>query len=168
MLRIPGVIVDLAPAARLRTDAESCLQVLRDPKKSAVVLVTLPEEVVVQETEENLHLIRSDLRLPLGPLFINQVRPLRFEPHDRALLRKLPETRASSPQDDNALLTPDERRQRCEAVGREVAVREVLQEEHLGRILAFGLPTVQIPYVEGNLNGISDLRKLQISLAQGL
>src|SRR5690606_15699375 len=97
MLRIPGVIVDLAPAARLRMDAQSCLESLRDPEKSAVVLVSLPEDVVVQETEENLHLIRDDLRLPLGPLFINQVHPLRLDADDRALLRVLPEAPAHSP-----------------------------------------------------------------------
>jgi anion-transporting ArsA/GET3 family ATPase len=171
MLRIPQVILELAPAARLRDDAKSCLLSLRNPKKSAVVLVTLPEEVVVQETEENIEVVRHDLGLPLGPLLINQVHKALFNPADRALLNGAPDPKRSSRSGQKVAssepLSAEERSLRCFEVARDRAQRETLQIEHLTRIEQMGLPTLKIPYVEGNLTGISALQKLQKALAEG-
>ncbi len=89
MLRVPQVILDVAPSARFRTDAESCLRSLRDVKKSAIVFVALAEEMVVTETEENIVLVREELRMPLGPLFINQLQARLFSSKDRQILLNL-------------------------------------------------------------------------------
>lgn len=171
MLRIPQVIMELAPAARLRNDAESCLLSLRDPKKSAVVLVTLPEEVVVQETEENIEVVRHDLGLPLGPLLVNQVHETLFHPADRTLLNAAPDPHHSAKIGRNSPsrepLSPEERSLRCFEVARDRAQRESLQIEHLARIRALGLPTLVIPYLDGGLTGIPALQKLQMALAEG-
>ena len=45
MLRVPKVIVDVVPPGLLRRDAERAWEMFKDPAMTAVVLVTLPEEM---------------------------------------------------------------------------------------------------------------------------
>ncbi len=52
MLRVPKVIMDVVPPGLLRRDAERAVEMFRDPKTCAVVLVTLPEEMPTSETIE--------------------------------------------------------------------------------------------------------------------
>src|SRR5262249_43633507 len=44
MLRVPKVILDVVPPGLLRRDAERAVELFRDPTRTAVVLVTIPEE----------------------------------------------------------------------------------------------------------------------------
>src|SRR5690606_38324106 len=85
------VILDLAPAGRMRTDAKACQEMLMDESRSSVLLVSLAEELSVTETEENLSFMRQHLGMPLGPIFINQVLPRIFTDVERlALLKQQP------------------------------------------------------------------------------
>jgi len=59
-------------AARL--DASAAAATLRDEKQSAVVLVTLPEELPARETSTLVSDIR-ELRMPFGPLVVNAMPP---------------------------------------------------------------------------------------------
>ena len=52
MLRVPRVILEVVPPGLLRRDAERAVALLRDPRTTAVVLVTLPEEMPTTETIE--------------------------------------------------------------------------------------------------------------------
>ena len=52
MLRVPTVIVDTVPEGPLTRDARSVLALLRDPARTATVLVTLAEEMPVNEACE--------------------------------------------------------------------------------------------------------------------
>jgi anion-transporting ArsA/GET3 family ATPase len=73
MLRVPQVITDVAPAGLLRREADEGLTILRDPKRSGMVVVTLAEEMPTAETEELVAALQHDLRLPLARLVINNV-----------------------------------------------------------------------------------------------
>ena len=44
------IITEVVPAGLLRRDAERAWEMFQDPKRSAVVLVTLPEEMPTTET----------------------------------------------------------------------------------------------------------------------
>jgi anion-transporting ArsA/GET3 family ATPase len=52
MLRVPNVIVETVPEGPLTRDARSVLALLRDPARCAAVLVTLAEEMPVNEACE--------------------------------------------------------------------------------------------------------------------
>jgi anion-transporting ArsA/GET3 family ATPase len=52
MLRVPNVIVETVPEGPLTRDARSVLALLRDPARTAAVLVTLAEEMPVNEACE--------------------------------------------------------------------------------------------------------------------
>jgi len=64
-LRAPLTISELVPSGRIRTQAETMKDMLGDPELTALVLVGLPEELPVTETEETLDwLAKEDVVAP--------------------------------------------------------------------------------------------------------
>jgi anion-transporting ArsA/GET3 family ATPase len=57
----------------VRSEADRVLAQLRDPSRTMIVTVTLPEELAVNETIE-LHAALETLELPIGPIVVNRVR----------------------------------------------------------------------------------------------
>ena len=86
MLRVPKVILDVVPHGLLRRDAELAWELFRDPDRSAVVLVTLPEELPATETIELARALKDELRLPIGKIVVNGVLPPLFSREERAAL----------------------------------------------------------------------------------
>ena len=72
MLRIPGAILAAMPKGPLAPDARAIDELLHDPVRAALVIVTLPEELPAREAGELAAALR-ELRLPLGPLVVNAV-----------------------------------------------------------------------------------------------
>lgn len=74
MLRVPWVIVDTVPEGPLTRDARTVKQLLTDPKRTTAVLVTLAEEMPVNEAIE-----LEDKLITLGivpqQLVVNQLYP---------------------------------------------------------------------------------------------
>jgi anion-transporting ArsA/GET3 family ATPase len=73
MLRIPGAILSAMPKGPLSRDARTIDELLHDPARAALLVVTLPEELPGREAGELVTTAREDLRLPLGPLVVNAV-----------------------------------------------------------------------------------------------
>ncbi|HVR64062.1 MAG TPA: ArsA family ATPase [Polyangia bacterium] len=71
MLRIPQAILDTLPRGPLTADAQAARDLLSDPARAALVIVTLPEELPVREATELAHTARGSLKIPLGPLVVN-------------------------------------------------------------------------------------------------
>jgi anion-transporting ArsA/GET3 family ATPase len=90
LLRLPHVIMELAPASILRRDAELAWNMLEDRERSSIVLVSLPEELPTNETIELAGRITDELGLPIGAIVQNRVRPLVFTPAERAALANIP------------------------------------------------------------------------------
>ncbi len=84
MLRVPKVILDVVPPGVLRRDAEAAWALFRDPARSGVVVVTLPEEMPTTETIELVSSIEKELHLPVLQVLINGVFPELFT-HDERL-----------------------------------------------------------------------------------
>jgi anion-transporting ArsA/GET3 family ATPase len=72
MLRIPGAILDAMSKGPLAPDARAIDELLHDPMRAALMIVTLPEELPAREAGELAAALR-ELRLPLGPLVVNAV-----------------------------------------------------------------------------------------------
>lgn len=77
MLKIPQVIIDTVPEGPLTRDARSVQQLLTDPKRTSAVLVTLAEEMPVNEAIE-LETKLSALGIVPQQLIVNQVAPDHF------------------------------------------------------------------------------------------
>lgn len=72
MLRIPDVIVRTVPVGPMHTAAQKIKDVLEDPTQTQLNLVTLPEEMPINETVELYHSLANDLNMYAEQIFINQ------------------------------------------------------------------------------------------------
>jgi anion-transporting ArsA/GET3 family ATPase len=90
MLRVPKVIVDVVPSGLLRRDAERALHMFQDPKESAIVLVTLPEEMPTTETIELATALTSELHMPIAKVVVNCMLPPLFSADERAQILAAP------------------------------------------------------------------------------
>ena len=140
MLRVPQVLVDVAPPGLLRREAEAALSLFRDPARAGVLLVTLPEEMPVAETLELHTTLRDELHLPVSRLVVNGVFPSLFEPALRDTYASLrDQLAADSPLRSLAVAT------------RSRAVREQLQEDCMRSLGAsIAEPRVELPRLFGH------------------
>jgi anion-transporting ArsA/GET3 family ATPase len=89
LLRVPQALLDAVPPGPLRHDAEWMHDLLLDPARTGIVLVTLPEEIAVNETTELDAEIRSVLGMPRAALIVNGMPPARFGAADAPSLEVL-------------------------------------------------------------------------------
>lgn len=130
MLRVPRVITDVAPPGLLRREAESAVELFRDPLRSGVVIVTLAEDMPVNESLELHAAVTKELHLPVAGLVVNQVLPRLFSPRERDEVFALAgKAAAGTPLHGLAL------------AGRTRAARETIQEQSLARLTS-ALPNV--------------------------
>ena len=71
MLRIPQAILNVMPKGPLAGDARAIIELLRDPARAALVIVTLAEDLPAREASELAAQARGPLAIPLGPLVVN-------------------------------------------------------------------------------------------------
>lgn len=71
MLRIPGAILAAMPKGPLARDARALQDLLHDPARAALLIVTLAEELPARESVELATAARETLGLTLGPLVVN-------------------------------------------------------------------------------------------------
>ena len=89
LLGVPQALLGTVPGGPLRRDAEWMQALVSDPGRTAVALVSLPEEMPVTETAELDAQIGEGLKLPRGPVFLNAMPDARFTADERDLLRGL-------------------------------------------------------------------------------
>jgi Mrp family chromosome partitioning ATPase len=71
MLRIPQAILNVMPKGPLAGDARAIKELLQDPARAALVIVTLAEDLPARETLELAAQARGPLAIPLGPVIVN-------------------------------------------------------------------------------------------------
>lgn len=135
MLRVPQVIVDVAPPGLLRREAESAIALFRDPKRAGVVIATLPEDMPTNETIELHAALTNELRLPVARIVVNGVVPSLFAKNERATFEELP----SRLPEGSPLAS-------LARAGRIRALREDTQEESKQRLReAIPVPQTELP-----------------------
>jgi anion-transporting ArsA/GET3 family ATPase len=72
-LRAPATISELVPTGRIRAQAEVMSSILRTPEITELVLLCLPEELPVFETEETLRWLEKEDVAPKPTLIANRV-----------------------------------------------------------------------------------------------
>ncbi len=153
MLRVPRVLLDVAPPGLLRREAERAWDLFTDAGRAGVVIVTLPEEMPVTESVELYQTLRTELELPVAAVVVNGLIEPLFDADERAWLQRVaPET----PPDDpvHSLLKAGERR----------SLREQLQAESIERLAQslpvprFALPQIMVS--ELKREGIEQLSRV--------
>jgi anion-transporting ArsA/GET3 family ATPase len=75
LLTVAQVVVDAVRVGPLKNKAEEILHLLQDPQKTLTWLVTLPEEMPVNEAVEMAEKLENEAGVSLGPLLMNSVWP---------------------------------------------------------------------------------------------
>jgi anion-transporting ArsA/GET3 family ATPase len=79
MLRVPRVLIDVAPPGLLRREAERAWELFSDARRAGVLLVTLAEEMPVSESAELYTALVQELHLPVCCVAVNGVLPRLFD-----------------------------------------------------------------------------------------
>ena len=154
MLRVPKTIIELSPPGVLRTDAEKAWTQFRDPTKSGVVVVSLPEEMPTNESIELCRALTTELELPLLSLIVNQVVPVIFEPAERDALADAPE--------------PTSGYAAALALGAGIrrAAREQVQAASLSRLASLPALLLELPFLPEGVHSAASISSLVASLAR--
>jgi anion-transporting ArsA/GET3 family ATPase len=140
MLRVPRVLLDIAPPGLLRREAERAWSLFRDPTRAGAMIVTLPEDMPVSESVELHAALTGELGLPVTGLAVNCTIPQLFAQSDTAWLA-----------DAVASSQPSELTHTLLLAGRRRALREQVQIDALARIAKelpmprYDLPLLVVP-----------------------
>ena len=74
-LRSPAGLRDAVMAGPIAAQATDVLEMLADPARARVVLVTLPEETPINELVETAFAVEDEVGVQLGPVVVNGVAP---------------------------------------------------------------------------------------------
>lgn len=155
MLRVPDVIVNVAPPGLLRAEAERALAMFRDPSQSAFVLVSLPEDMPANETIELHAALTKELRMSVGAVVVNGVLPSLFASDERPIVEALPGASAGSAV--HAATT----------AARARSLRERVQDESIALLKSkIPLPFIVLPYLFATPFGKTELHTLADHLAK--
>lgn len=83
---LPSVLEVFLKDGPLRQVLDSATQLVRDERRCAIHIVTVPEPLAVNETVQLYRALKSRPDLHLGHLFINKVPPRRLDEHERRLI----------------------------------------------------------------------------------
>lgn len=158
MLRVPRVILEAVPEGPLTRSAASARRLLEDPVRSAMLLVTLAEDLPTHEAIELAEQARQHVGISLAALVVNAIYPPRFGqgPSARAM--------AAFPERlDDPVLDP------LLASARTVLRRRQLNDHYIAQLRRdLPLPQVHLPYLfqpDFGVESIEDLsRRLESHL----
>jgi anion-transporting ArsA/GET3 family ATPase len=137
-------LLDAARVGPIRAQAADVVELLSDPARCQVVLVTLPEETPVNEVVETAYALEDRVGIKLGPLVVNGVYPR----------LSLPDDGLSSLPDDVAAAASFRR------------ARQELQAGQLARLSdSLPLPQLRLPFLFTPEVGPAELEVLAGSLA---
>lgn len=130
-LQIPSVITNILTTGPMYDEAIAMLDVLQDPEITVLNIVTLPEEMPVNETQMLYEAATEKLKVPLGFVIANGIYPPVFRDEELALLE-------SEDPHDRAVFEAAKFR----------ASRTALQRKYLGELYEkTPMPVAEFPFV---------------------
>ena len=152
-------LVSAARGGPLRTQAQDVVDLLSDPARCRVILVTLPEELPVSETIESAYTLEDTAGVQLGPVIVNAC-----DPEPVGLEHPVAEVAEMA----GATLTPEHQAALEEARDFRLARHAVSAEqiERLRRDLP--LPHLLVPALEADAIGPAQTQVLADALAQAV
>jgi anion-transporting ArsA/GET3 family ATPase len=152
-------LLDAARSGPVRAQAADVVELLTDPVRCQVALVTLPEEMPVNEVVEAAYQLEDRVGISLGPVIANACLP------DEPLLDSDP---AAAAAEAGVTLAPVER-DALAAASRFRAQRRRLQEEQLARLATeLPLPQLRAPFLFSPSIGPDEVAVLSGALTAGI
>jgi anion-transporting ArsA/GET3 family ATPase len=151
-------LVNAARGGPLRTQAQDVVDLLSDPARCRVILVTLPEELPVSETIESAYTLEDKAGVQLGPVIVNACdpEPVGLDRPAKVVAAAVGATGAVTPGHLTAL-----EEARCFRLARHAVSAE--QIERLGRDLP--LPHLLVPALGAASVGPAETKVLAEALA---
>jgi anion-transporting ArsA/GET3 family ATPase len=152
-------LLDAARGGPIRSQAADVVALLSDPTRCQVALVTLPEEMPVNEVVEAAYQLEDRVGVALGPVIVNGCYPALGAldtPADQA-------ARAAG------VSLRDDQVGALEAARQFRATRQALQGEQLQRLShELPLPQLRVPFLFTASIGPTELEQLSTALADGV
>jgi anion-transporting ArsA/GET3 family ATPase len=158
-LRAPEGVTEIVRVGPIKRQSAQITEMLEDPGRSQVVIVTLLEDMPVTETLESLVALRDE-GIALGPIIANQTLAPRFDDVDEDLVTALdPEQLASVAA--RAGVELDEGTARFALTQAETHRERLhLEAEMRARLTDVGRPLLELPLLTGATFDVSDLEIL--------
>src|SRR4051794_40137663 len=167
-LNVNGELAGLAKVGPVKSQADTVMTLFRSPR-TAVHLVTVLEEMPVQETADGIAELRR-AGLPVGGVVVNMVRPRDIDDPDLAAARegRLDQGRVATDLGSAGIEPADVLVAGLVEEARDHAERRALEEAQRERVRELGVPTYELPRlaVGIDLGGLYELAGLL--RAQGL
>ncbi len=152
-------LLDAARSGPIRAQAADVVDLLSDPVRCQVALVTLPEEMPVNEAVESAYALEDRIGIALGPVIVNACTPGVDE-----LARPAVDTLEAAGVELDPNLVDS-----LEAARRFRQTRYALQEEQLARLAReLPLPQLRVPYLFAATIGPAELDTLSDALGAGV
>ncbi|MHB1518062.1 MAG: ArsA family ATPase [Acidimicrobiales bacterium] len=152
-------LLDAARGGPVRTQAAEVVELLSDPERCQVALVTLPEEMPVNETIEAAFQLEDKVGVALGPVIVNGCYPE---------VEGLTVTAAGAVA-SAGVTVGDDLVSSLEAARRFRTTRADLQNEQLERLgIQLPLAQLRVPFLFADAIGPSELDILSDALANGV
>ena len=167
-LGVNSELAGLAKVGPIKSQADKVMDLLRSPR-TAVHLVTILEEMPVQETSDAIAELRT-AGLPVGGVVVNLVRPRALGSHALARIR--------DDEVDPPAITSDLKRAKVDVdadlvqsllgEARDHAVRRQLEDEQRELVTAEDVPTYELPRLAGGIDRGALLELAQMLRNQGM
>ena len=158
-------IHDMVQVGLIREQTDWMAQILEDPTRTAVVVVTTPEEMPVVETLELQERLRQETRTKLAAIVVNRVLPELFTASEEVVFEKIQEEPYRSTIADYIGLEPTP----LFAAARLTSAMRKSASANLAKLRSEAqAPMVYMPYVFASTYGLRTIRLLADSLAQEL
>ena len=158
-LNVSDELAGLAKVGPIRAQSDTMMTLFRSPR-TAVHLVTVLEEMPVQETADGIAQLR-EAGLPVGAVVVNQVRPRDVAPDDLAdaLTGRLDRSRLGADLESAGIEVTDALLDGLVAEARDHAERRALEDAQRRLVADFDVPVVELPRLAGgvDLGGLYDL-----------
>ncbi len=164
-LASPQAIKELVQVGLVRSQTQWMLDILGDPAKTGLVVVTTPEEMPVAETIELSHRVREETNVGLAAVVVNRVLPELFGRGEEQVFERL----AEDPDALSAAVGGDAAPM-LDAAGLAVRLRRTRAGhlEHLRKGIDPGIPLLYVPYLFLKDHGLRATRIVAEALGQEL
>ena len=159
-LRAPDATTELVNIGPIRDQAQTVIDMLLDPRRTHVELVTLLEEMPVQETVESAAAL-AELGVTLGPVIVNRVLEERFDDTTRKAFEGMDAEAVSKVAAKADLDMGIEAAEALRRIGLTHLHRMDLQERMRAALTKkLRLPTLELPFLFGDTFGIDEVAAL--------
>jgi anion-transporting ArsA/GET3 family ATPase len=164
-LAAPQAINDLVKVGLIRSQTGWMLDILSDPMRTGVVVVTTPEEMPVSETLDLAGRIATETTVRLSAVVANRVLPELFGLHEEAVFDELCDR-----VDELSKLAGGDAEPVMDGARLAVTMRRT-RAGHLRRLregLSASVPILYLPYLFARSHGLRTTRQVASSLAEEL